>query len=103
MFAVVAGGRGRDRAQVEAALRAAGITPVDAHASPSLAVLIEDAAHPPWPSAPTIVISSKTDIDSFTNAITSGAGRLSAPARGRPRVDRGRPPPRALEAARRPV
>ena len=79
MFAVVAGGGVRDRAQVEAALRAAGVTPVEAHPSPSLAVLLEDAAHPPWPAAPTIVISSKTDIDSFTNAITSGAAAYLTP------------------------
>jgi len=73
MFAVVAGGPGRERARVEEALRAAGVAPVDRHPSPSLAVLIEDAARPPWPEVPTIVVSSKTDIDSFTNAITSGA------------------------------
>jgi hypothetical protein len=72
MFAVVSGRAGVERTQVEAALRAAGIEPVAAHPSPSLAVLLEDAARPPWPDAPTIVISSKTDIDSFTNAITSG-------------------------------
>jgi hypothetical protein len=73
MFAVVVGGGVRDRAQVEGALRAAGVTPVTAHPSPALAVLLEDAARPPWPDAPTIVISARTDIDSFTNAITSGA------------------------------
>ena len=72
MFAVVAGRAGAERRRVEAALRTAGVEPVDAHPSPSLAVLLEDAAHPPWPGVPTIVISSKTDIDSFTNAITSG-------------------------------
>jgi hypothetical protein len=81
MFAVVAGGRGRERARVEAALRAAGLEPVPRHPSPSLAVLLEDAAHPPWPDVPTIVISSKTDIDSFTDAITCGvAAYLTAPA-----------------------
>jgi hypothetical protein len=91
MFVVVSGrGRG-ERTQVEAALRAAGIEPVASHPSPSLAVLLEDAAHPPWPAVPTIVVSSKTDIDSFTNAITSGAaaylttpldaGELTAAAR----------------------
>jgi PilZ domain len=80
MFAVVAGGAGRERAKVEAALRAAGVAPVDAHPAPALVVLLEDAAHPPWPDAPTIVISSKTDIDSFTNAITSGvAAYLTTP------------------------
>jgi hypothetical protein len=80
MFAVVAGGAGRQREKVDAALRAAGVTPVAAHPSPSLVVLLEDAAHPPWPDAPTIVISSKTDIDSFTNAITSGvAAYLTTP------------------------
>jgi len=79
MFAVVAGRAGQ-RTQVEAALRKAGVKPVDAHPSPSLAVLLEDAAHPPWPDVPTIVISSKTDIDSFTNAITSGvAAYLTTP------------------------
>ena len=91
MFAVVSGRAGDERTQVEAALRAAGVKPVAAHPSPSLAVLLEDAAHPPWPDVPTIVISSKTDIDSFTNAITSGvaaylttpleAGELTAAAR----------------------
>ena len=80
MFAVVVGRAGGERTQVEHALRAAGVEPVDAHASPSLAVLLEDAAHPPWPDVPTIVISSKTDIDSFTNAITSGvAAYLTTP------------------------
>ena len=79
MFAVVVG-RAGERAQVEGALRTAGVEPVDAHPSPSLAVLLEDAAHPPWPGVPTIVISSKTDIDSFTNAITSGvAAYLTTP------------------------
>jgi len=80
MFAVVAGRAGVERRQVEVALRTAGVKPVDAHPSPSLAVLLEDAAHPPWPDMPTIVISSKTDIDSFTNAITSGvAAYLTTP------------------------
>jgi PilZ domain-containing protein len=80
MFAVVTGGGGSERTQVETALRAAGLKPVGAHPSPSLAVLLEDAAHPPWPDAPTIVISSKVDIDSFTNAITSGvAAYLTKP------------------------
>lgn len=99
MFAVVAGRAGVERTKVEAALRAAGVEPVAAHPSPSLAVLLEDAARPPWPNAPTIVISSKTDIDSFTNAITSGvaayltrpvdAGELTAAAR---RLARWTPP-----------
>jgi PilZ domain len=81
MFAVVAGRSGGERSRGEAALRGAGIEPVDHHPSPSVAVLLEDAAHPPWPDAPTIVISSKTDIDSFTDAITSGAAAyLVAPA-----------------------
>ena len=79
MIAVVSGRAGGLRTQVEAALRAAGVK-VGAHPSPSLAVLLEDAAHPPWPDLPTIVISSKTDIDSFTNAITSGvAAYLATP------------------------
>lgn len=73
MFAVVAGRAGAERTQVEEALRAAGLECVGAHPAPCLAVLLEDAAHPPWPEVPTIVISSKRDIDSFTNAITSGA------------------------------
>jgi hypothetical protein len=80
MFAVVAGRAGAERRRVEAALRTAGVEPVDTHPSPSLAVLLEDAAHPPWPGVPTIVISSKIDIDSFTNAITSGvAAYLTRP------------------------
>jgi PilZ domain-containing protein len=73
MIAVVSGRAGGLRMQVEAALRGAGVRAVGAHPSPALAVLLEDAAHPPWPDVPTIVISSKTDIDSFTNALTSGA------------------------------
>jgi hypothetical protein len=36
-------------------------------------VVLGEGAHAPWPDVPTIVVSSKTDIDSFTNAITSGA------------------------------
>ena len=80
MFAKVAGRAGVERRKVEAALRAAGIEPVDRHPAPSVAVLLEDAAHPPWPDVPTIVISSKTDIDTFTNAITSGvAAYLTTP------------------------
>ena len=80
MFALVAGRAGVERRKVEAALRAAGVKPVDTHPAPSVAVLLEDAAHPPWPDVPTIVISSKTDIDSFTNAITSGvAAYLTTP------------------------
>lgn len=80
MFAVVAGGAGGERRRVAAALRAAGVEPVAAHPSPALAVLLEDAAHPPWPRVPTIVISSKADIDSFTNAVTSGvAAYLTLP------------------------
>jgi hypothetical protein len=80
MFVVVAGRAGAQRTKVEAALRRAGVKPVDAHPSPSVAVLLEDAAHPPWPDVPTIVISSKTDIDTFTNAITSGvAAYLTTP------------------------
>jgi len=80
MFAVVAGRPGVERRRVEEALRRAGLEPVGAHPSPSLAVLLEDAAHPPWPDVPTIVVSSKTDIDSFTNAITSGvAAYLTTP------------------------
>lgn len=80
MFAVVAGRAGAERTQVEASLRAAGIQCVGAHPSPCLAVLLEDAAHPPWPDVPTIVVSSKTDIDSFTDAITSGvAAYLTTP------------------------
>ena len=79
MFAVVAGGGGRAARRSRRRSAAAGITPVEAHPSPSLAVLLEDAAHPPWPDVPTIVISSKTDIDSFTNAITSGAAAYLTP------------------------
>jgi len=80
MFAVVAGRAGSQRTRVEAALRKAGLKPVDTHPAPSVAVLLEDAAHPPWPDVPTIVISSKTDIDTFTNAITSGvAAYLTTP------------------------
>ena len=62
------------------ALRAAGLEPVPDHASPDLTVLLEDAARPPWPAPPVIVISSNTDIDSVTNAITSGvAAYLTLP------------------------
>ena len=80
MFAVIAGRAGAERRQVEAALRRAGIKPVATHPAPSLAVLLDDAARPPWPDVPTIVISAKADIDSFTNAITSGvAAYLTTP------------------------
>src|SRR4026209_2966471 len=80
MFDVVAGRAGAQRTRVEAALRNAGVKPVDTHPTPSVAVLLEDAAPPPWPDVPTIVISSKTDIDTFTNAITSGvAAYLTTP------------------------
>jgi hypothetical protein len=71
-FARVVGPRGRTRDAVAKALRAAGLLPVADHPWPDLTVLIEDAARPPWPPPPVIVVSSRTDIDSFTNAITSG-------------------------------
>ena len=72
-IARVAGPQGKTRAAVEAALRAAGIEAVGDHPSPDLTVLIEDAARPPWPAPPVIVVSSRTDIDSVTNALMSGA------------------------------
>jgi hypothetical protein len=69
----VAGPNGKIRDAVEAALRGAGLRPVAHHGSPDLTVLIEDAARPPWPAPPVIVVSSRTDIDSVTNALVSGA------------------------------
>jgi PilZ domain-containing protein len=69
----VVGPAGAMRARVEGALRWGGLDPEEGAAAPAVIVRLEDAAHPPWPDVPTIVVSSKTDIDSFTNAITSGA------------------------------
>ena len=68
----VVGPAGVERARVEEALRWGGLDPA-AGAHPVVAVMVEDDAHAPWPDVPTIVISARTDIDSFTNAITSGA------------------------------
>ena len=53
-----------------------------------VAVMIENAAHPPWPEVPTVVVSAKSDIDSFTNAITSGAAAyLTVPLQDAELVD----------------
>ncbi len=88
MFVLVRGGARRLRAQVTGALRGAGMEPVASHPAPAVAVMIEDAAHPPWPGVPTVVVSSKSDIDSFTNAITSGAAAyLTVPVQGAELVD----------------
>jgi CheY-like chemotaxis protein len=108
-IARVAGPRGRTRSAVEAALRAAGLQPVADHPSPDLTVLIETAARPPWPPPPVIVVSSRTDIDSFTNAITSGASAyLAAPvdaaalAEAARRLSRWKPGPTAVNTRRWP-
>jgi hypothetical protein len=75
----VAGPKGEVRDAVEAALRSAGLEVADGPA-PDLTVLIEDAARPPWPPPPVIVVSSRTDIDSVTSALVSGAAAyLSMP------------------------
>jgi hypothetical protein len=75
---VVAGPAGPERSRVERALRSAGLRPVREAPAPVLTVLMGDAAVPPWPPPPVIVVSSRTDIDSFTNAITSGAAAYLA-------------------------
>jgi hypothetical protein len=77
-IARVSGPPGPTRTAVEDALRTAGIEPVAEHAAPDLTVLIEDAARPPWPAPPVIVVSSRTDIDSVTNALVSGAAAYLA-------------------------
>jgi hypothetical protein len=69
----VVGAAGPERARIEEALRWGGLEPTADDPSAVVTVLIADGAHAPWPAVPTIVVSSKTDIDSFTNAITSGA------------------------------
>jgi hypothetical protein len=69
----VVGASGVERERVEDALRWGGLEPAADGQPAVVTVLVEDAAHAPWPGVPTIVVSSKTDIDSFTNAITSGA------------------------------
>src|SRR5688500_14523643 len=69
----VLGPAGVQRARIEDALRGAGFDPVPGTRPPVVAVVLGEAAHPRWPEPPTIVVSSKTDIDSFTTAITSGA------------------------------
>jgi hypothetical protein len=69
----VDGAPGPERARVEDALRWGGLDPATGTEPPAVAVMLDGAAHPPWPDVPTIVVSAKTDIDSFTNAITSGA------------------------------
>jgi hypothetical protein len=69
----VVGPEGAERTRIEDALRWGGIDPVAGSLPPAVAVVLGEGAHAPWPDAPTIVVSSKTDIDSFTNAITSGA------------------------------
>jgi hypothetical protein len=68
----VSGADGETRDAALAALRGAGLQPVDRDPA-DLTILIEDAARPPWPAPPVIVISSRTDIDSVTNALVSGA------------------------------
>lgn len=70
----VVGPMGAERTRIEDALRWGGLDPTGTTNDPlAVTVLIDDAMLPSWPEAPTIVISSKADIDSFTNAITSGA------------------------------
>jgi len=69
----VVASNGAEKARIEDALRWGGLDPAadgDAHV---VAVIFDGAAGPPWPEVPTIVISSKTDIDSFANAINNGA------------------------------
>jgi hypothetical protein len=46
-----------------------------------VAILCGEAAAAPWPPPPVIVVSPRADIDSFTNAITSGvAAYFTEPA-----------------------
>ena len=109
----VAGPPGDVRAAVERALRGAGLRPAPEHATPDLTVLVEDAARPPWPPPPVIVVSSRTDIDSVTNALTSGAAAyLATPvdaaalAAAADRLSRWRPAPlegNTRRAPRRPL
>ena len=109
----MAGRAGPTRAAVEKALREAGLEPVADHPAPDLTVLIEDAARPPWPPPPVIVVSSRTDIDSFTDALVSGAAAyLPTPldndqlARAADRLSRWRPAPaegNTRRAPRRPL
>lgn len=63
---------GAERDGIEEALRWGGLDPTG-DADGVVVVVLDDAAGPPWPEVPVIVISSKTDIDSFSNALTSGA------------------------------
>jgi PilZ domain-containing protein len=74
----VSGPPGDVRASVERVLREAGLHLALDGASADLTVLVEDAARPPWPAPPVIVVSSRTDIDSVTNALTSGAAAYLA-------------------------
>jgi len=66
---------------VDAALRAAGLEPLSDATAPAVVLLFGDAAAAPWPPPPVIVVSKRADIDSFTNAITSGvAAYFTEPA-----------------------
>lgn len=64
---------GAEKARIEDALRWGGLDPAGEGEPHAVAVVLDGNAGPPWPEVPTIVLSSKTDIDSFANAINSGA------------------------------
>jgi len=105
----VSGPPGDVRASVEQVLREAGLRAVSDGLAVDLTVLVEDAARPPWPAPPVIVVSSRTDIDSVTNALTSGAAAyLTTPldakalAAAADRLSRWRPAPAAGNTRRAP-
>ena len=62
-----------ERGRIEDALRWGGIEPAEEGAPHAVTVVLDGNAGPPWPDVPTIVISSRADIDGFANAINSGA------------------------------
>jgi hypothetical protein len=64
---------GAERDRIEEALRWGGLEPTGDSGDGVVAVVLDGLAGPQSLEVPTIVISSKTDIDSFSNAITSGA------------------------------